>query len=114
MITIGIIGCGRIADSAHMPAFEKMDDVRVKYACDVIEGKAEAFIARHPKAEKAVLDYREVLADPEVDAVYVLTPNYAHYEVTMAALGQGRFLRKADNRKLRTQRKNGERSRKAR
>ena len=50
MTQIGIIGCGRIADSAHMPAFEKMDDVRVKYACDILEGKAEAFIARHPKA----------------------------------------------------------------
>ncbi len=92
MTTIGIIGCGRIAEAAHMPAFEKMENVRVKYACDILPGKAEAFVARHPKAEKAVLDYREVLADPEVEAVYVLTPNYAHYEVTMAALKAGKHV----------------------
>ena len=31
MITIGIIGCGRIANLAHLPAMEKMEGIRVKY-----------------------------------------------------------------------------------
>ena len=38
---IAVIGCGRIAHNAHMPAFSKMDNIRVKYACDIILEKAK-------------------------------------------------------------------------
>ena len=41
MKTIAVIGCGRIADGAHFPALMKMDEVRIKYACDLILEKAE-------------------------------------------------------------------------
>ena len=34
---IAVIGCGRIADNAHFPAFEEMENIRVKYACDIIK-----------------------------------------------------------------------------
>ena len=34
---IAVIGCGRIANAAHFPAFEKIDGIRIKYACDLIE-----------------------------------------------------------------------------
>lgn len=40
MKVIAVIGCGRIANAAHLPALSKLDNVRIKYACDLIEEKA--------------------------------------------------------------------------
>lgn len=88
--TIAVIGCGRIANMAHFPALAKMDNVRVKYACDIIKEKAEKIKAEYPFVENVITDYKEALADSEVDAVFVLTPNYAHYEITMDALKAGK------------------------
>ena len=34
---IAVIGCGRIAQNAHFPAFSNMDNIRIKYACDIIK-----------------------------------------------------------------------------
>lgn len=89
---IGVIGCGRIANNAHFPAFEQMDDIRVKYACDLIIEKAEAMKEKYSFVEKVTTDYKEVLSDPEVEAVFVLTPNFAHYTVTMDALRAGKHV----------------------
>ena len=92
MRTIAVIGCGRIADAAHFPAFEKIDGVRIKYACDLILEKAEAAKAKYTKIEQCITDYKVALADPEIEAVYVLTPNYAHYTVTMDAIKAGKHV----------------------
>ncbi len=92
MKTIAVIGCGRIADEAHFPALSKMEDVRVKYACDLILSKAEAARAKYPMIEETITDYHVALADPEVEAVFVLTPNFAHYTVTMDALRAGKHV----------------------
>ena len=83
--TVAVIGCGRIADAAHFPALSQIDDVRIKYACDLIIEKAIAKKEKYPKIENVIEDYKIALNDPEVDAVFVLTPNYAHYEITMDA-----------------------------
>lgn len=92
MITAAIIGCGRIADGAHLPALSNIDNVRIKYACDLIEEKALAKKEKYPKIENVITDYHVALNDPEVDAVWVLTPNYAHYTVTMDALRAGKHV----------------------
>ena len=89
---LAIIGCGRIASQAHFPALTQMDNVRIKYACDLIIEKAEKMKETYPMVENVITDYKEALADPEVDAVYVLTPNYAHYTVTMDALRAGKHV----------------------
>ena len=81
--TIAVIGCGRIANFAHFPAFSNMDSIRVKYACDLIKEKAEKIKEEYSFVENVITDYNVALDDPEVDAVYVLTPNYSHYEITM-------------------------------
>ena len=92
MKTIAIIGCGRVAWDAHFLAFARMDNVRVKYACDIIPGKAAKAKEAFTYIEQAIEDYKIALADPEVDAVFVLTPNYAHYTVTMDALRAGKHV----------------------
>lgn len=89
---IAVIGCGRIANNAHFPAFAKMEGVRVKYACDLIESKAQAQADKYDFIEQVITDYHVALNDPEVEAVWVLTPNYAHYTVTMEALRAGKHV----------------------
>ena len=90
---IAVVGCGRIASQAHFPAFSHMDNIRIKYACDLIEEKAQKMKDTYPTlVEQVITDYKVALADPEVDVVYVLTPNYAHYTVTMDALQAGKHV----------------------
>ena len=88
---IAVVGCGRICRT-HMKAFSSFDNVRVKYGCDLIREKAEAMKEEFPIIENIITDYNEAHADPEVEAVYVLTPNYAHYTVTMDALRAGKHV----------------------
>lgn len=88
---IAVIGCGRIAQNAHLPAFQKMGNVRVKYACDLIAEKAQKAVEQYG-CEQAITDYRTALADPEVESVYVLTHNAMHYTVTMDALRAGKHV----------------------
>ena len=92
MKTIAVIGCGRIARIAHFPAFTQMDNIRVKYACDIIEEKAVKMKEDFPIIEQVITDYKIALNDKEVDAVYILTPNYAHYTITMDALKAGKHV----------------------
>ncbi len=90
---IAVIGCGRIAQGAHFPALSQIEGVYVKYACDLIPEKAEAMKEKYPSlVGEAITDYKIALADPEVAAVMVLTPNYAHYTVTMDALKAGKHV----------------------
>lgn len=89
---IAVIGCGRIANGAHFPALSKIEGLRIKYACDLLPEKAEKAKADYPLVEQAVTDYKTVLADPEVEAVFVLTPNFAHYTVAMDALRAGKHV----------------------
>ena len=89
---VAVVGCGRIARGAHFPALMKLDNVRIKYACDLIIEKAEKAKEDFPKIENVIVDYKEALADPEVEYVFVLTPNFAHYTVTMDALRAGKHV----------------------
>ena len=89
--TVAIIGCGRISENAHFPALQKMDNVRIKYACDLIADKAQDKVERFG-AEIAITDYRTALQDKEVDAVFVLTPNASHKQITLDALNAGKHV----------------------
>lgn len=86
---IAIIGCGTIANAQHIPAYMKNKDAEIKYFCDIISERAEAAVKKYG-CGKAVTDYREVLADDEVEAISVCTPNKMHSEITIAALNSGK------------------------
>ncbi len=86
---IAVIGCGTIANAAHIPAYMKNEKVEIKYFCDIIPERAEAAVKTYG-CGTAVTDYREVLRDPEIAAVSVCTPNKMHSEISIAALRSGK------------------------
>lgn len=86
---VAVIGCGTIANAQHIPAYMKNEEAEIKYFCDIIPERAEAAVEKYG-CGKAVTDYREVLADEEVEAISVCTPNKVHSEITIAALKSGK------------------------
>ena len=88
---IGIIGCGTIANSAHIPAYLKNPDVRIKYFCDIIPEKASGAVEKYG-CGTACTDYHDVIDDPEIDAVSVCTPNRIHMTITCDALAAGKHV----------------------
>lgn len=90
--TVAVIGCGAIAVNCHFPAFEALGNVRVKYACDIIIEKAERMKEKYSFVENTIEDYKIALADEEVEAVFVLTHNLDHYQMTLDALRVGKHV----------------------
>ena len=88
---IAVIGCGKIANDAHLGPLSAMKNVEIGYAADLIEARARSACEKFG-AKKAITDYRIALEDRELQAVYVLTPNYSHYTVTMDALKAGKHV----------------------
>ena len=86
---IAIIGCGTIANSAHIPSYMSNPEAEIKYFCDIIPEKAQAAVEKYGCGQ-AVTDYHEVLADPEIQAVSVCTPNNVHAEISIAAMRAGK------------------------
>ncbi len=89
-LNFGIIGCGRITD-LHAPGYAGREDARIYAACDVKRENAERR-AREWGAEKVYADYRDLLADPAVDAVEVITPHHLHSEICVAACRAGKHV----------------------
>ncbi|MDR0405522.1 MAG: Gfo/Idh/MocA family oxidoreductase [Clostridiales bacterium] len=86
---IGIIGCGSIANAAHIPSYLANDSAEIAYFCDILPERARAAVEKYG-CGKAVTDYKEVLADASVDAVSVCTPNDAHGLIAVDALNAGK------------------------
>lgn len=84
-IGIGIIGAGGIAQGAHMPGYAEIPDLCEIVALADIDEKTGKQAAEKFHVKNVFTDYKKLLEMPEVDAVSVCTPNYAHFEPTMLA-----------------------------
>ncbi len=93
IVKIGIIGCGGIANNKHMPSLSKIANVRLVAFCDIILEKAEKARAQFGTEDAKVYeDYKELLKDPEIEVVHVLTPNREHADITVDALYAGKHV----------------------
>ena len=89
-LKIGIIGCGGIANGKHMPSLAKLASVEMVAFCDIIVERAQAAAEKYGAAGARVYaDYKELLAQEDVDVVHVCTPNSSHAEITIASLEAG-------------------------
>lgn len=88
-IKVAIIGCGTIAKTAHIPAYLNHPNAEIKYFCDYYKENAERFVKEYG-CGVAIQDYRDILSDPEIEAVSVCTPNNAHAIVSIDCLRAGK------------------------
>lgn len=81
---IGMLGCGSIAEIAHLPAIAGRPDVRLAAICDADPTHAET-MAKTWKADAWFSDYREMFDRASLDAVIIATPNNVHRNHGVAA-----------------------------
>jgi predicted dehydrogenase len=103
-IQIGQIGCGRIGHDMDMPGILKHDSARIVAVCDLdskrvqhakeyVEGTyAKKQPGQKPVAVRTYGDYRELLKDPQVDAISVSTPDHWHAEPVIAGALAGKDI----------------------
>jgi predicted dehydrogenase len=88
-IRIGIIGAGGIAENAHVPAFRSCGDlVEIAAVASRTRERAERF-AEVCAIPQVYDDYEAMLAQAELDAVVICTPNKFHAPAAIAALEAG-------------------------
>jgi predicted dehydrogenase len=90
-IGVGIIGCGGITLQNHLPGLALCPDVSVTALCDSDPATLERAKAAGLKA-KTYSDYRDALAQKDVDAVIIATPNFVHAPIAMAAISAGKHV----------------------
>jgi predicted dehydrogenase len=87
----GLIGCGDIAAKRVAPALNDLDSCRLIAVSRARYDLAEVF-AREFGAQRWYRDWRELLEDKEIDAVYIATPPHLHAEQTIAAAAAGKHV----------------------
>lgn len=90
MVRIGIIGAGNIA-LRHLEACRAMDDVSVVAICDLNRELAQSRADEYG-IPQVYTDHHALLADPQIDAVSIVTPTFTHGSLVAEALRAGKHV----------------------
>lgn len=89
-VRTAIVGMG--IGKANARSIAKNPRGRVVALCDLLEDRMQAFAKELPEPVKFFTDYREMCLDPEIDAVFVGTPNQLHVPVALEAVRRGKHV----------------------
>ncbi|MDY0092554.1 MAG: Gfo/Idh/MocA family oxidoreductase [Candidatus Vecturithrix sp.] len=89
-IQVGFIGCGRISD-LHALGYRDHPDAEIAAVSDK-DGRIAAKKGNEWGARKIYADYREMLDDPDIDAVEILTPQKLHEPMVIEAAASGKHI----------------------
>jgi predicted dehydrogenase len=91
LISVGWMG--RLHSRAYLAAAQHYPELPVRaelaVAADPDEG-GRRYASEALGYRRTVADYRELLADPEVDVVSICSPNFLHHEIALAAVAAGK------------------------
>lgn len=87
---VGVIGAGNFATRVLLPALSKTP-ARLKTIASA-RGISATHVARKYGFQEAATDYRRILDDPEINAVFILTRHDAHARMAFEALEAGKHV----------------------
>lgn len=92
-LRVGIIGCGGIANGKHLPAMKELGCFDIVAFCDLVAERAEKAKDLYGTKDAVIYaDYKEMLEDKTLQAVYVLTPNKSHSVISIDAMRAGKHV----------------------
>ena len=88
-INWGMIGTGDVTEKKSAPSFNKIDNSSLSGVMNRTPEKAVDYAKRHgvPKVYKSA---GELIADPEINAIYIATPPSSHAEYAIEAMNAGK------------------------
>lgn len=90
-INIGVIGTGSFARAYRLPNLSKIPGYSIRAIASASGSNAKQ-IARQYEVEYAVTDYKEILKDPEIDAVLIATRHNLHAPMALEAAKAGKDI----------------------
>jgi len=89
-VRFGVVGAG-LWGSFHCKTLSAIDGAELAAVCDLDPARV-ADMQKQFGAAKTYTDYRQLLADPDIDAVTVATPDFAHGDIVLAAIRAGKHV----------------------
>lgn len=89
-VKTAVIGAGFMG-KVHSEAIRRLGNVDIVGVAAATDAEAAQF-GRHIGVERTTGDYKTLVADPQIDAVHVCTPNVLHYPVSRDALEAGKAV----------------------
>ncbi len=90
MVKVGVIGCGKIAITRHLPEYASNPDVEIAGVYDFNLERAKEVAEQYQT--RAYESVEEMLNDPQIEAVSVCVRNSDHSKVTVDALRAGKHV----------------------
>jgi len=91
-LKIGIVGAGGIVRDRHLPNLRRIEGVEIAAIANSSLASAQAFCAAHAPEAEPIADWRELVARPDLDIVWIGATPYLHRPVTLAALAAGKHV----------------------
>lgn len=92
MVTVGIIGAGRIGKVHAESITNYVKNAAVKSIADPFMSEATENWAKSMGISVTTKDYKEILADPEIDAVLICSSTDTHSPISMEAIEAGKHV----------------------
>ena len=89
-VRVAIVGMG--IGRSNGRGFVRCERSEIVALCDLFEDRMQAFAKDLPGPVKFYTDYKEMCRDPEIDAVFVGTPNQYHVPVALEAVRNGKHV----------------------
>ncbi len=90
MFGIGIIGCGKIAQVRHIPEYADHPEAKLVGFYDINLKRAQELAEKYGGTAYETVE--ALLANPDIQAVSICAANFAHAELTIAALRAGKHV----------------------
>ena len=92
-LLVGVMGLGRGLDHVH--ALQRISNVEVAYIADVDDerlARAQKAFDQSDRRPKGVKDFRKILDDKEIDALFIAAPNFWHTPAAILACSAGKHV----------------------
>lgn len=90
-LKLGIVGCGKVAHERHLPALNLLQQIQIVAAADSVSAHLNT-LADQYNIPKRYTCHKDLIDDPNVDAVAVLTPTGTHVEIGLAVMEAEKHL----------------------